>query len=63
MKNREFIKSSFSSPMDDLCVEVAKDDNRILVRDSKDPSCKPLSFTEREWLAFIKGAKNNEFDF
>ncbi len=46
-----------------MCVEVAKDDDHILVRDSKNPSCKPLSFTEREWLAFIKGAKNNEFDF
>ncbi|WP_330927213.1 DUF397 domain-containing protein [Candidatus Sororendozoicomonas aggregata] len=61
MKSQKFIKSSFSAHSR-ACVEVAKDDDRILVRDSKDPSCKPLSFTEKEWLAFIKGAKNNEFD-
>ncbi len=45
------------------CVAVKKDGNRILVRDSKDNADTTLSFTEKEWEAFIGGVKDGEFDF
>ena len=43
------------------CVEVAKVDERYLVRDSKDRNGSVLSFTETEWTAFLEGAANGEF--
>ena len=44
------------------CVEVARLDQAIAVRDSKDPSGPALTFTPAEWAAFIAGAKDGEFD-
>lgn len=46
------------------CVEVlfTPSFSQILVRDTKDPSSQPLNFTSDEWRAFIKGAKDGEFD-
>jgi Domain of unknown function (DUF397) len=32
------------------------------VRDSKDPAGGVLVFTRAEWLAFLGGAKDGEFD-
>jgi len=45
------------------CVEVAKVDDRILVRDSKDPEGRVLSFTEQEWKAFAQGVVAGDFEF
>lgn len=44
------------------CVEVAADDGRILVRDSKLDTSPILSFTSEEWGAFVAGVKACEFD-
>ncbi len=55
------------------CVEVAElpgggravrdsKDPQGPVRDSKDPQGPVLTFTRREWAAFIGGAKDGEFD-
>ncbi|MEK7152780.1 MAG: DUF397 domain-containing protein [Patescibacteria group bacterium] len=45
------------------CIGVAKlPDGQILVNDTKNISGKPLLFTREEWIAFLKGVKNNEFD-
>jgi hypothetical protein len=45
------------------CVEVADNlPGTVLVRDSKDPHGPVLTFTPREWDAFITGAKDGEFD-
>jgi hypothetical protein len=55
-------KSSFSGPNSDMCVEVAVLDNAIAVRDSKNPSGPTLIFTPAEWDAFVRGAKDGEFD-
>ncbi|HEV3497500.1 MAG TPA: DUF397 domain-containing protein [Actinomycetes bacterium] len=43
-------------------VEVAHGDDRIAVRDSKDPSGPMLLFTPLEWRAFLAGVRNGEFD-
>ena len=44
------------------CVEVAKLDNRVLVRHSQQPLGPFLSFSGEEWEAFLAGVKAHEFD-
>jgi hypothetical protein len=44
------------------CVQVARRQGAILVADSKHPSGPVLSYTLREWDAFLDGAKKGEFD-
>lgn len=56
---QEFKKSSYSI-ID--CVEVAIGKDKIAVRDSKQRDQGMLTFTQKEWLAFIKGVKAGEFD-
>jgi hypothetical protein len=46
------------------CVEVARADDWIGVRDTKDHGHGTvLAFNEREWRAFIDGARTGEFDY
>jgi hypothetical protein len=44
------------------CVEVAKVDGYIAVRDSKNKAQQPLIFTKDEWRAFLGGVELREFD-
>ncbi|HEX6755682.1 MAG TPA: DUF397 domain-containing protein [Mycobacteriales bacterium] len=45
------------------CVEVAPlPDGGVAVRDSKDRQGPILSFTRREWVAFLDGMERGEFD-
>ncbi len=45
------------------CVETAfLADGRVAVRDSKDRSGPALIYTRGEWSAFLRGAKDGEFD-
>jgi hypothetical protein len=57
----KFHKSSFSNA--NGCVEVARRENLIEVRDSKNPETTILHFSKTEWTAFVAGVKNGEFDF
>ena len=58
----EWAKSTRSNPSGN-CVEVAKSFDEVKVRDTKDNGDGPiLTFTRAEWLAFIDGAKDGEFD-
>jgi hypothetical protein len=60
--SRTWIKSSLSA-YNGNCVEVAGlTDDRIGVRDSKNPRGGVLNFTPAEWDAFIGGVRNGEFD-
>jgi hypothetical protein len=56
-------KSSFSN-YNGSCVEAGRlQPGFIGVRDTKDNSSGPvLIFTDREWSAFISGAKEGQFD-
>ena len=54
-------KSSVSNPNGE-CVEVRREGDRVLVRDSKSPQGQPLAFTRTEWEAFIAGVKLREFE-
>jgi len=45
------------------CVEVNRDvQGQVLIRDSKDQDGPILIFTNEEWITFIGGVKNGEFD-
>jgi hypothetical protein len=53
-------KSSHSGQTN--CLEVRLRSGDVQVRDSKDPGGTVLSYTRDEWLAFVAGAKDGEFD-
>jgi hypothetical protein len=56
-------KSSLSGNDQPSCVEVAfVVDDAVLVRDSKDPDGAVLTFTRGEWVAFLGGVRNGEFE-
>jgi hypothetical protein len=44
------------------CVEVARLDQTVAVRDSKNPNGSVLVFTLDDWQTFISAAKNGDFD-
>jgi hypothetical protein len=44
------------------CVEVARVDAHVWIRDSKDPLGPVLGFTREEWDAFLVGVHRGEFD-
>ena len=55
-------KSSYSEGGGE-CVETAVlPDRRVALRDSKQPDGAILLYTPAEWSAFVKGAKDGEFD-
>ncbi|MEV4525948.1 DUF397 domain-containing protein [Streptosporangium sp. NPDC049304] len=61
MANAIWRKSSYSTNGGN-CVEVARMDNRYLVRDSKDPDGAVLSFSSGGWTAFLSRVKTGDFD-
>jgi Domain of unknown function (DUF397) len=52
--------SSYSSGGN--CVEVAIDVDQVAVRGSKDRAGPTLVFTAQEWVAFLAGVRDGEFD-
>ena len=55
-------KSSASNPSGN-CVELAKlPDGAVAVRNSRDPSGPALIYTRAEITAFLRGAKDGDFD-
>ncbi|GAA3346166.1 hypothetical protein GCM10020358_56120 [Amorphoplanes nipponensis] len=61
LEQLEWRKSSFCAAAN--CVEVAQLAEQILVRDSKNPTAAPLSFTTEEWSAFVRGVNDGQFRF
>jgi len=57
-----WFKSTRSDSNGGQCVEVAKTDTGMAVRDSKNPTGSVLFFTPAEWDAFVGGVKDGEFD-
>jgi hypothetical protein len=63
---REWVRSSYCvEPLSicdtGTCVEVAQDPYWVHVRSSINPS-RQIAFTPSEWVAFIAGVKDGEFD-
>ena len=54
-------KSSYCS--NGTCIEVAKQADQYLIRDSKNPDTAPLAFTADEWSAFSRGFHEGQFRF
>ena len=50
-------KSSHSGANEDSCVEVARADRLVAVRDSKNPSGSVLAFDRSEWRSLLTGIK------
>lgn len=61
-EDHDFKKSMSSAVFSPLCVEVARKNGIVAVRDNKNTSTKPLIFSNDEWSAFVAGVKNGEFD-
>jgi len=62
LSNAAWRKSSHSGE-EQTCVETAfLADGSVAVRDSKDRSAPALVYTRGEWIAFLSGAKDGEFD-
>ncbi|WP_131784270.1 DUF397 domain-containing protein [Protofrankia symbiont of Coriaria ruscifolia] len=57
-----WITSSYSNGAGGMCVEVAKLDSGVILRDSVQPDGPVLSFSREEWRAFLDGVKDGEFD-
>lgn len=59
-----FIKSSASQPGGIItrCVAIARTDEVVALRDTKDPSKRTLLFSHDEWNAFLTGVRKGEFD-
>ncbi|MGW3174286.1 DUF397 domain-containing protein [Streptomyces sp. NPDC001153] len=56
----EWIKSSYSTPDGPDCIEVAAPDrDRILVRDSKNPTGPRLALTPTAWARFLPYASEH----
>lgn len=56
-----WLKSSYSGPQGN-CVEVAHlADGAVAVRNSRQRGGAALIFTEAEWDAFLRGARDGEF--
>jgi len=60
--SQEWKKSSRSGTNGGQCVEVRYRDGVIQVRDSRQREGPVLTFTAKEWAAFVGGAKDGEFD-
>ncbi|MEU4240416.1 DUF397 domain-containing protein [Actinoplanes sp. NPDC026619] len=53
-------RSSFCA--DGTCLEIAADDARIHVRDSKDVGLPILSFDQADWMRFVSEVRNGRFE-
>jgi hypothetical protein len=58
---RGWRKSSYSAS-DGCCLEIAPRDDRVAVRDSKDPDGAILRFSTEAWGQFIAAVKIGDFD-
>ncbi len=59
IKGKDFVKSTYSGGS--ACVGVAIENGSISVVNTKEKRT-IIEFTEAEWIAFIKGVKDGEFD-
>lgn len=55
-------KSTYSEASSGGCVEVAFSGGFVLVRDTKDRAAGFLRFMGEEWVAFVAGVKDGEFE-
>ncbi|GGT16108.1 DUF397 domain-containing protein [Nonomuraea spiralis] len=56
-----WVKSAYSGGGGD-CVQLQPAGGGVVVRDSKVPDGQVLWFSRSEWVAFLAGAKDGQFD-
>lgn len=56
----EWRKSSYCGSS--ACVEVARADGQVLVRDSKNPDIPPVRFSPDEWDAFLARGQSGQLN-
>ncbi len=62
MMDRKFKISSFcDNQLNGTCVGVAIEEDAVLVTNTSGPS-PVVKFTHEEWVTFVKGVRNGEFD-
>lgn len=63
-KDSDFKVSSYSDPggIIKICVAVAIKPEGVAVRNSNDPQKNTVYFSRDEWVAFVKGVQNGEFN-
>lgn len=61
-QEHEYVSAPDTAVFSKLCVQIARKDGVVAVKDSKNPTAKPLMFSNQEWTAFINGAKQGLFD-
>lgn len=61
-QDNEYMSAPDTAVFSKLCVQVARKNGVVAVKDSKNPTTKPLMFSNQEWTAFINGAKQGLFD-
>jgi len=55
-------RKSLASGTGGDCVEVAFTGESVLLRNSREPQGPLLSFSHSEWIAFLAGVRDGEFD-
>lgn len=55
-------KSTFSSGNTDNCVEARLAGDGVEVRHSKNPAGPAIAYTTAEWVAFLAGVKDGQFN-
>jgi hypothetical protein len=61
-EDRELVFRKSRHCSDGDCVEIGSLGGYVLIRDSKDKLGPVLSFGHAEWLAFLAGVRDGEFD-
>jgi hypothetical protein len=62
LRSARWRKSRHSNPSGD-CLEAAKlPTGNVAIRNSRDPDGPALIFTPSEWDAFVRGARDGDFD-
>ncbi|MGW2214067.1 DUF397 domain-containing protein [Nonomuraea sp. NPDC001684] len=57
-----WVKSAYSSGGGGQCVQLQPAGGGVVVRDSKVPDGQVLWFSRSEWVAFLAGVKDGQFD-
>jgi hypothetical protein len=62
MLTENWQESSYSGNTDNSYVEARRFDDGVEVRHSLMPDAGAITYTNAEWDAFLRGAKDGEFD-
>lgn len=56
----KFVKPNRCDNSGPNCAEVAREDGKVYIRNSNDPSQATVTLTDAEWTAFTESIKNGQ---